>query len=298
MDLPVIHNKTEQEKEWKPENYDERFLGPMRLRTALALSRNAVTVRLLESIGLSKAMDFARKAGITSPINDDYTTALGSSAVTPLELTSAYATFAGQGVRAEPLIIKSIVGGNGAVLESYEPQPKEALDRTTCYLVTSLLKSVVEEGTGKGAKVLNRPIAGKTGTTNNFVDAWFEGFTPSLVAGVWVGYDNAQASLGDRETGARAALPIWVNFMAKALGGTPVEDFAMPEDVVTEKIDPETGLLARDGAPDAISDVFRRGTEPTQYADAAKKQKADFYSLDQGSPVETRKKLLLDEGAD
>ncbi len=133
----------------------------MRLRTALALSRNAVTVGLLEKIGLDKAIDFARKAGITSPISYDYTTALGSSAVTPLELTSAYATFASQGVRTEPIIIKSIIDGNGAVLESYQPQPMEAIDRTTAYLVTSLLKSVVKEGTGRGAKVLGKAARGQ-----------------------------------------------------------------------------------------------------------------------------------------
>ncbi len=299
LDQPVIHEKTELEKGWKPENYDDRFLGPMRLRTALALSRNAVTVGLLESIGLSKAVDFARKAGITSPINDDYTTALGSSVVTPLELTSAYSTIAAQGIRAEPIIIKSIVDGNGTVLESYQPDPKEALDRTTAYLLTTLLRSVVEEGTGKGAKSLDKPVAGKTGTTNNYVDAWFVGFTPSITTGVWVGYDNAAASLGDRETGARAALPIWIGVMARALAGKPAEEFPMPEDVVTVKIDPESGLLARDDQPDAILDYFRRGTEPTQYADSKKGPKASqFYLLDQGGDVIPKKKLPIEEATD
>jgi penicillin-binding protein 1A len=301
MDLPVIHEKSESEKKaWKPENYDERFLGPMRLRTALALSRNAVTVGLLEKIGLDKAIDFARKCGITSQISHDYTTALGSSAVTPLELTSAYATFASQGVHTEPVIITSIVDGKGDVLENYQPMPTEAIDRTTAYLVTSLLRSVVQEGTGRGAQVLERPIAGKTGTTNNYVDAWFVGYTPSIVTGVWVGYDNATASLGDRETGARAALPIWISVMAKALSGKPAEDFTPTEDVVFVKIDPETGLLAREGESEAITDVFRKGTEPTQYADAKKGQKTgQFYMLDQGSPVETtKKKQEMDEAVD
>ncbi len=299
MDLPVIHEKTEQEKGWKPENYDERFLGPMRLRTALALSRNAVTVGLLEKIGLGKAIDFARKAGITSPINYDYTTALGSSVVTPLELTSAYATFAAQGVRAEPIIIKSVEDGKGVVLESYQPDPKEALDRATCYLLTSLLRSVVEEGTGKGAKSLGKPVAGKTGTTNNYVDAWFIGYTPTITTGVWVGYDNAKASLGDRETGARAALPIWIGVMARALADKPAEEFPMPEDVVSLKIDPETGLLARDDSADAILDVFRRGTEPTQYADVKSGSRTrQFYTIDQGGQIETPKKKQLEESAD
>jgi penicillin-binding protein 1A len=300
MDLPVIHEKSEFDKKgWKPENYDERFLGPMRLRTALALSRNAVTVGLLEKISLDKAIDFARKAGITSHISYDYTTALGSSAVTPLELTSAYATFASQGVRTEPVLITSIADSRGEVLEAYEPQPVQAVNPTTAYLIDSLLKSVVEEGTGRGAKVLGKPVAGKTGTTNNYVDAWFVGFTPAIVTGVWVGYDNPRASLGNKETGARAALPIWISVMANALAGKPAEDFIPPDDdVVTVKIDPETGLLAREGQADAYLDVFRRGTEPTQYADSVKKQKADFFSLDQGEVEAPKQKINPDEITD
>ncbi len=292
MDLPQIYEKTEFEKKgWKPTNYDERFLGPMRVRTALALSRNAVTVGLLEKVGLDKAIDFARKAGITSPISYDYTTALGSSAVTPLELTSAYATFASQGMRTEPIIIKSIVDGNGAVLESYQPEPREAINRTTAYLVTSLLRSVVQEGTGKAAQILGKPLAGKTGTTNNYVDAWFIGYSPSIVTGVWVGYDNAQASLGDRETGARAALPIWISVMARALADKPADDFQATDDVVFLKIDPESGLLARDDATDAIMDVFRKGTEPTQFADKTGQQKTgQLYNVDQGALEDTTKK--------
>jgi len=301
MDLPVIHEKSEFEKKgWKPTNYDERFLGPMRLRTALALSRNAVTVSLIEKIGLDKTIDFARRAGITSQISYDYTTALGSSVVTPLELTSAYATFASQGIRTEPIMIKSIIDSRGVALESYEPDPKEAIDRTTAFLVTSLLKSVVEEGTGRGAKGLEKPLAGKTGTTNNYVDAWFVGYAPSMVTGVWVGYDNSKASLGDKETGARAALPIWVHVMAKALEDRTAEDFPPTDDVVFVKIDPESGLLAREGAPGAIMDVFRKGTEPTQYADKVNQSKVDFYSLDQGGTPEAPKpkKINPDEVTD
>ncbi|OGW50133.1 MAG: hypothetical protein A2078_02160 [Nitrospirae bacterium GWC2_57_9] len=298
MDLPQIYEKSEfEQKGWKPGNYDGRFLGPMRLRTALALSRNAVTVGLLEKIGLDKAIDFARKAGITSQISYDYTTALGSSVVTPLELTSAYATFAAQGVRTEPIMIKSIIDGNGAVLESYQPDPKEAIDKTTAYLVTSLLKSVVEEGTGRGASGLGKPLAGKTGTTNNYVDAWFLGYAPSIVTGVWVGYDNPIASLGDKETGARAALPIWVSVMAKALAGKPADDFLPTDDLVFVKIDPESGLLAPEDAADGVMDVFRRGTEPTQFAD--KTTHGRFYDLDQGGTgTTTWPKPNLDEISD
>ena len=300
MDLPQIYEKSEFEKKtWKPTNYDERFLGPMRLRTALALSRNAVTVGLLEKVGLNKAIDFARKAGITSPINYDYTTALGSSVVSPLEMTSAYATFASEGVRTPPIIIKSIVDAKGTVLESYEPDPQQTIDRTTAYLVTSLLKSVVQEGTGKGALALGKPVAGKTGTTNNYVDAWFLGYSPSIVTGVWVGYDNAKASLGDKETGARAALPIWLSVMGRALADKPAEDFPVPDDVVFLKIDPDSGLLAREDAANAIEDVFRRGTEPTQYADVSKPARTgQLYNVDQGGEDTSTKRAVPDEAAD
>jgi penicillin-binding protein 1A len=299
MDLPVIHEKSDFEKKgWKPENYDERFLGPMRLRVALALSRNAVTVALLEKIGLDKTIDFARRAGISSVINYDYTTALGSSAVTPLEMTSAYATFASQGVHTEPVIITSIVDARGNVLESYEPQPQETIDPTTAYLVTSLLESVVKEGTGRGARSLDKPLAGKTGTTNNYVDAWFMGYAPSIVTGVWVGYDNPKASLGDKETGARAALPIWISVMHRALEDKSPEEFKPTDDIVSVKIDPETGLLAREGQADAYPDVFRKGTEPTKYADAVQKP-TDFSNLDQGDAADaSRKKINPDEVSD
>jgi len=300
MDLPVIHEKSEFEKKgWKPTNYDNRFLGPMRLRTALALSRNAVTVGLLEKIGLDKTIALARKAGITSPISYDYTTALGSSVVTPIELTSAYATFASQGVRTEPMVIRGIVDGSGVVLESFEPQPVESVDPTTAYLAASLLKSVVEEGTGRGARALGTPVAGKTGTTNNYVDAWFVGFTPNIVTGVWVGYDNPKASLGDRETGSRAALPIWLSVMARAVEDKLADDFVPPDDVVFVMIDPETGLLAREEAENACIDVFRSGTEPTQYSDTMKPQTTDFFSLDQAAVVEAPKNMVnLDEITD
>jgi penicillin-binding protein 1A len=159
----------------------------------------------------------------------------------------------------------------------------------------------VEEGTGRGAKGLNKPLAGKTGTTNNYVDAWFVGYSPSIVAGVWVGYDNAQASLGDRETGARSALPIWVGVMAKALADKEPEDFPVPDDVVFATIDPETGLLAREGAADGYLDVFRAGTEPTQYAEVKKGPKAgQFYMLDQGEGdfLLMKKKKIMEEAND
>jgi penicillin-binding protein 1A len=293
MDLPVIHEKSEFEKRgWKPSNYDNRFLGPMRLRTALALSRNAVTVALLEEVGLNKTIDFARRAGITSQINYDYTTALGSSVVTPIELTSAYATLASQGIRTEPIIIKSIIDKSGEALESYEPQPEEAIDRTTAYLITSLLVSVVDEGTGRRARYLGKTLAGKTGTTNNYIDAWFVGYAPSIVTGVWVGYDNSQASLGDKEAGSRAALPIWINVMAKALEDKPDEEFIATDDVVFVDIDPESGLLAREDADEIYEDVFQRGTEPTQYADSVKKERTNFYDLDQDEESEATTTII------
>jgi penicillin-binding protein 1A len=165
--------------------------------------------------------------------------------------------------------------------------------------VTSLLKSVVTEGTGKGALGLGKPLAGKTGTTNNYVDAWFIGYAPSIVTGVWVGYDNPKASLGDKETGARAALPIWISVMARALADKPAEDFAATDDVVFVKIDPESGLLARPEATDAYLDVFRRGTEPTQMAEQKTPQRTgQLYNVDQGGEDTSGKKSPADEISD
>jgi penicillin-binding protein 1A len=211
-------------KVWAPENYDGKFRGPVTLEQALAESINVPTIRLLEQLGVKAVIDAARRAGIQSPLPQDLTLALGSGDVTLLELTAAYGTFANQGVRMDPLMVRYVTDSQGRLVEENVPQGREALDPTVTAALTQMLRGVVEHGTGVAARVLERPVAGKTGTTNDFSNAWFVGYTPAIVAGVWVGHDRPR-SLGYEETGARAALPIWVAVMRAALRGQPVEEF-------------------------------------------------------------------------
>jgi penicillin-binding protein 1A len=214
-------------KVWAPENYDGKFRGPVTLQQALEESINVPTVRLLEQLGVAPVIAVARRAGIQSPLPHDLTLALGSGDVTLLELTGAYATFANQGVHMEPLMVRYVTDAQGRLVEENIPQGREAIDPRVTAGLTHMLQGVVERGTGVAAKVLERPVAGKTGTTNDFSNAWFVGYTPSIVAGVWVGHDRPR-SLGFEETGARAALPIWVAVMRAALRGRPVEEFPIP----------------------------------------------------------------------
>jgi penicillin-binding protein 1A len=191
---------------------------------------------------------------------------LGSANVTLLELTSAYGVFAAQGYRAEPFLITRILDKDGNILEEVEPSAVEVISPQTSYLITSLLQSVIQEGTGQGAKALGRPAAGKTGTTNETRDAWFIGFVPQrLVAGAWMGYD-IEKSLGTHETGAVAALPIWLEFMKEAVAGEPVENFSSPEGIVFVRVDPATGEPLAPGytAPSEKTtfECFREGTVP------------------------------------
>jgi penicillin-binding protein 1A len=211
-------------KVWAPENYDGKFRGPVTLQQALEESINIPTIRLLEQLGVAPVIAAARRAGIQSPLPQDLTLALGSGDVTLLELTAAYATFANQGVHMEPLMVRYVTDAQGRLVEENIPQGQEAIDPRVAVGLTHMLQGVVEQGTAVAARVLERPLAGKTGTTNDFSNAWFVGYTPSIVAGVWVGHDRPR-SLGTEETGARAALPIWVSVMRAALRGRPVEAF-------------------------------------------------------------------------
>ena len=250
--------------EWSPENYDHKFYGPTRLREALAYSRNVVTVKLVESMGIKSVIDFARTLGIQRELPRDLTIALGSISITPLELASTFNVFASNGMRVKPIAIKYIMDSKGMVLESNEPEAEQAISPQTAFLITSMMQDVVKYGTGWRAKSLGRPVAGKTGTTNEYRDAWFVGYTPDLVAVVWVGFDDMRP-LGPQETGARAASPIWVSFM-KDVAKADTEEFSMPEDgIVSFMIDPATGLLSKaEGA--GIKEYFKKGTEPKQFA--------------------------------
>ncbi len=250
---------------WRPENYSQRFYGPTRLRVALAHSRNVVTIKLLQKLGVKTAIKYARRLGISSPLRPDLSLALGGSEVSLYELTRAYAVFPTGGMLMEPIFITRVLDNKGEVLEENEAAFKRVLSPATSYIMTSLLESVVQEGTGWRAKALNRPCGGKTGTTNEYRSAWFLGFTTRTVAGVYVGNDD-HSPLGKGETGSRAAAPIWVEFMKVATALDPPEPFVPPASVVFERIDPKTGLVAPPGDPKAFYEVFREGTEPTKVA--------------------------------
>ncbi len=250
--------------EWSPENYDHKFYGPTRLREALTYSRNVVTIKLVEAVGIDDVIDFARLLGFQGEIPRDLTISLGSMSVTPMELALCFNVFASGGMKMKPIAIKYIIDSKGRVLESNEPDAEEVISPQTAFLITSMMEDVVKYGTGWRAKALGRPVAGKTGTTNEYRDAWFIGYTTDLVSAVWVGFDDTR-SLGPQETGARAASPIWVSFMNNVLGGEPRE-FLPPDDgIVSKSIDPATGLLSKDETR-AIKEYFKEGTEPKQFA--------------------------------
>jgi penicillin-binding protein 1A len=210
---------------YTPHNYDEKFEGRITLRRALADSRNIPAVRELDKVGIQNMIAVARKCGITSPLPPYLPLALGAADLTLMEHTSAFTVFPDDGIHIEPHYIKRVTSYDGAVLEEYRPQVTDVLPPDVARTMTAMLEEVVQFGTGVRAKELGRPSAGKTGTTNDFTDAWYIGFTPQLTAGVWVGNDDKRISLGKKETGARAALPIWLEFMQGATHGTPVEDF-------------------------------------------------------------------------
>ena len=249
-------------KEWSPENADRKFYGPTRLREALTFSRNVVTVKLVEALGVDALTNFARTVGFNGDMPRNYSIALGSFSITPVELATVYNVFASNGMKTAPVYIKYISDRQGRIVESSEPNPEQVISPQTAFLITSMMEDVVKYGTGWRARALGRPVAGKTGTTNDYKDAWFVGYTPNLVASVWVGFDNYK-SLGDQETGARAASPIWVSFMNSALKGEP-ETFNAPEGIVSCFIDPETGLNTVDGT--GIKEYFKEGTQPRQQA--------------------------------
>jgi len=211
-------------EQWSPENYDRKYYGPTTLREALAHSRNIVTVKLVDYIGIDTVKSFALKAGIESNMPRDLSIALGSMSVSPLELTSAYSAFANGGIKIKPIAIKYITDAKGIIIEENMPQGDELVSPEIASQITSILQDVIEYGTGMRANI-GRTAAGKTGTTNDYKDAWFIGYTPNLIAGVWVGYDDMKRSLGQAEVGGRAAAPIWANFMKNTLSDNPIINF-------------------------------------------------------------------------
>jgi penicillin-binding protein 1A len=303
MDSPVEYSDPDGGTYWAPKNYDEDFLGPITFRNALAHSRNVVTVKILEDIGVGYALKFIKRLGIESSIRRDLSIALGTSGVSMLELTSAFAVFANGGERIKPIFIKKIVTMKGEVLEENTPyiemEEKEeedelpptpspvlkerAISPQNAFIMTHLLQGVVQHGTGQRAKVLGRPVAGKTGTSSDYSDAWFVGYTPSLLTGVWVGFDD-KTSLGKNETGARAALPIWISFMDRALKNAPIEIPKPPKGITLIKVNIETGLPSDGDSPETILEAFIDSSVPWEKEDREKESSSPSTRVHGRSP--------------
>ncbi|MBI5242346.1 MAG: transglycosylase domain-containing protein [Elusimicrobia bacterium] len=252
-------------KVWVPSDFDGKFLGVITLRKALALSRNIASIRLIEHVGPPSVVELAAKAGIQSPLEPVLSLGLGSSVVTPLELAGAFSTFANGGVHAEPWGVVRVEDTQGKILEAHAPKMEEALSPQLAYLLTHLMKTVVQGGTGSGASRLKRPLAGKTGTTNDHRDLWFIGYTPDLLAAAWMGYDDFTSLGGTDWTGGTTVVPWWTNVMEGALKDYPPRDFPVPEDIITLAVDSETGLLALPTCPKRVLQAFLKGSEPKEY---------------------------------
>jgi penicillin-binding protein 1A len=307
-DTPFVSSDTETGFVWKPQNYSEKFYGPILLREALAKSRNLATIKILHDIGLKPVVRMAKAIGMESPLGNELGVGLGHSETTLAELVRVYGTFASGGRRLEPIFIREVRGRDGELLDEAvpllhegiaqpgapqaeeregssleqvlseiradvgaegqddsDPGPDRALEPEIAFLMTDLLRAVVQEGTGWRAKALKRPVAGKTGTTNLMNDAWFIGFTPEIVAGAWVGYDVAQP-LGKNESGSRAASPVFVDFMQRVTRGDSPSEFRVPEGIIFIRMDRKSGLLAPPGLEDYVFQPFREGNAPTEIA--------------------------------
>lgn len=263
-DGPVVFKGAREGQDWTPRNFSGKYMGEITLRKALALSKNIPAVKLLNKLGPTPAVQFAHRMGIAPPLDPNLSLVLGTSEVTLLDLTASYAVFPNGGVWTRPFGIVEILDREGRSLWREKPQMRPAVSPETAAVTLDMLRAVIEEGTGKAARRIGRPLGGKTGTTDCYKDALFVGFSPTIATGVWVGLDH-HTTLGDKETGARAALPIWIHFMEQVLKGRPYHDFDLPEGVVSVRMDAESGLLASEDCPNAVTAVFKKGTEPKQY---------------------------------
>jgi penicillin-binding protein 1A len=294
FDRPAVFKDPVSGFVWRPRNYERRFFGPIPMRYSLAHSINNATVHLFHDLGVDFVIDYVRRLGIQSPLSRDLSLAIGSSDVTLLELTSAYGVFPNKGKRLIPRFIRRVTDRDGQVLLENVPlgtppppvvkplqvpgQPADdgypdseilptdrIISEADAFLMCDLMKAVVLEGTGRRAQRLGGHLGGKTGTTNEYADAWFMGFSPDVVTGVWVGHDTNN-QLGYGESGAIAALPAWIDVMEAVMATRPVRDFDVPDSIVFQRIDRSTGLLADERTEDAYFQPFLEGTAPTETA--------------------------------
>jgi penicillin-binding protein 1A len=324
VDSPIVFKDSDGSSSWKPNNFESKFYGDTTFRQALIKSRNIPTVKLVQAVQVQNLIQYTKRIGMNAQFNPDLSISLGSGSISLIELTRVYALYPRLGRRVTPLFLTKVVDRDGRVLEERAPQslpssvpaidvskipntapspnvvdsgdrkvifpeyplpddPDQVLDPRIAYVMTHLMKEVVTFGTGHEAKNLGRPAAGKTGTTNESIDAWFMGFTPNVVSGVWVGFDN-QKSIGPSETGARTALPIWLNFMREAVKSYAETDFAVPQGVVFASIDANSGKLASPNSSLSIREAFVEGTQPTEEANSrtegAAESQSDFFKED------------------
>lgn len=257
LDAPIVYKGSGLGDDYRPQNFSETYLGEITLRKALTISQNIPAVRLIEVLGPSSVAHFARSLGIESNLDPNLSLALGSSGVTLLNLTAAYAVFARGGKWVEPYGIIEVTDHRDRVLWRAKPAKRLVMSREGAAVISNMLEGVINEGTGRKAQTLRGPVAGKTGTTNDYHDALFVGFSPAVAAGAWVGLDLG-GTMGDKETGSRAALPIWINFMQAALADAPQQYFDLPDNVSKVYIDPDTGKRSASGVPA----LFIKGSEP------------------------------------
>ncbi|MCX7956897.1 MAG: transglycosylase domain-containing protein [Endomicrobia bacterium] len=256
----------EKNKIWIPENYNSKYYGTVTLRKALELSLNSCAIRIIMEVGPQKVIEYAKILGINSSLTPTYSLALGASEVTLIELITAYNVFANNGIKVEPYGILEIKDKFGNSIARFTPKESVVLNSQICYIVTNLLKGVIKRGTAIYAKKLGKTCAGKTGTTNDCTDAWFIGYTPDILCGIWVGLD-IKKSLGKNATGGKIACPIWTEYMKYATSDKPDKDFEKPENIVEVLIDAKTGLLAGPSSKSVYLEAFIKGTEPTEFSE-------------------------------
>ena len=262
LDEPVSFDVGPELELYEPTNYDETFEGPITLRHAVEKSRNVPAVRMIDQLGPEQVVEYARRFGFVSPLPPFLSIALGSAEATLLELTSAYAVFPNRGIRMRPYQIVRILDRDGNVLEEHRPESHDAIRADTAYVMLNILRGVVQRGTGIRAAGLNWPLAGKTGTVDDFTDAWFIGFDPNITVGVWVGY-NEKRTMGEEEEGAAVALPIWIEIMRAYIGDRTVPvAFTPPGNIIFLSVDRNTGEVTEPWAPEAIQEAFISGTQP------------------------------------
>jgi penicillin-binding protein 1A len=263
LDSPVSYNPGPGQPPYAPHNYDRKFEGNVTLRHALEESRNVPTVRLMEQLGPTSVIDYAKRLGFSSPVQPYLSSALGSSEATLLEVVSAYSVFPNQGVRMQPYGLVKVTDRQGNLLEEHRPEPTDAIRADTAFVMTNLLRGVVQRGTAaKAGATLAWPLAGKTGTTDDFTDAWFTGFDPDITVGVWVGYDRKK-TLGSGETGANAALPIWMDIMKVYIADRQQKpEFPSPGNIIFLNVDKSTGAQVDPSTPGSIQEAFISGTQP------------------------------------